>query len=277
MNEQERLTCTEPHPILKFLSDRARPHKQRWYGWLLPDGIFYPSYPGLNWERNRKLRLFACTCCRTVWQYLLDERSRWAVEIAERFVDEKITRSQFQEASRDAVAVARDLSGEDIASSNDGELIHLILENLVGNGNVQCAAAWAAALTLTNPRWVSWATRAATLAAHMPVADWRQLNSEISGSEARYLRELFGNPFRPVTIAPDWLTWNSANIPKLAAAIYEHRALPAGTFDVERLSVLGDALEEAGCQDPEILGHCREKGAVHLRGCFLIDLLLGKE
>jgi hypothetical protein len=74
------------------------------------------------------------------------------------------------------------------------------------------------------------------------------------------------NPFRPITIAPSWLTSTAT---ALAEAIYTDRA-----FD--RLPILADALEEAGCTDAEILAHCRAPGP-HMRGCWVIDLLLGKE
>jgi hypothetical protein len=82
------------------------------------------------------------------------------------------------------------------------------------------------------------------------------------------LLELLGNPFRPVTIVPSIFAWNDGTIPKLAQGIYEERA-----FD--RLPILADALEEAGCQDQDILGHCRS-GGEHVRGCWVLDLLLGK-
>ena len=64
---------------------------------------------------------------------------------------------------------------------------------------------------------------------------------------------------------------------RLAEDAYEQRTIPAGTLDNARLAVLADALEEAGCQDQDILGHLRLQGAMHVRGCFVIDLLLGKE
>jgi hypothetical protein len=82
------------------------------------------------------------------------------------------------------------------------------------------------------------------------------------------LREIVGNPFRPVSLSPAWLTWHGGTIPKLAQAIYDER-----TFD--RLPILADALEGAGCTDAEILGHCRGPGP-HVRGCFVVDALLGK-
>jgi hypothetical protein len=79
------------------------------------------------------------------------------------------------------------------------------------------------------------------------------------------LKEIFGNPFRPVTFDP---TWRTPEVMDLARGIYEDRA-----FD--RLPVLADALEESGCQDAEILDHCRGPG-LHARGCWAIDLILGK-
>ena len=68
---------------------------------------------------------------------------------------------------------------------------------------------------------------------------------------------------------PAWLAWNGGTVRKLAEAIYDERA-----FD--RLPVLADALEEAGCADEGVLRHCRG-GGPHVRGCWVIDLILGKE
>jgi hypothetical protein len=82
------------------------------------------------------------------------------------------------------------------------------------------------------------------------------------------LRDVFGNPFRRVTVDPVWLTWNDGTVVKLAEGIYGDRG-----FD--RLPVLADALEEAGCQDADILGHCRRAGP-HVRGCWIVDLLTGR-
>jgi hypothetical protein len=90
------------------------------------------------------------------------------------------------------------------------------------------------------------------------------------------LRDIFGNPFRPVSISPSILTWNDAIVVRLAQAAYEERHLPAGTLDTNRLAVLADALEEAGCTSEDILGHLRGPGP-HVRGCWAVDLLLGKE
>jgi hypothetical protein len=83
------------------------------------------------------------------------------------------------------------------------------------------------------------------------------------------LRDLFGNPFRPLSCQPDWLRWHEGLVAELADAIYAERA-----FD--RLPIVADALEDAGCTDAAILDHCRAPGP-HVRGCWVVDLLLGKE
>jgi hypothetical protein len=65
-------------------------------------------------------------------------------------------------------------------------------------------------------------------------------------------------------------------VKKLAEAAYEERSLPAGTLNTQRLAVLADALEEAGCTDQTILDHLRGPGP-HVRGCWAVDLILGKQ
>ena len=78
-------------------------------------------------------------------------------------------------------------------------------------------------------------------------------------------RDIFGNPYRPVTVDPAWLT---STVVALAEGIYTD-----GAFD--RLPILADALEEAGCGDPGVLSHCRG-GGQHVRGCWVVDMVLKK-
>jgi len=89
------------------------------------------------------------------------------------------------------------------------------------------------------------------------------------------LRDTFGNPFRPPVLDPSWLTWREGLVVKMAQDAYTDRLLPCGTLDNSCLAVLADALEDAGCGDEDILRHCRRPGE-HFRGCWVIDLLLGK-
>jgi hypothetical protein len=93
-----------------------------------------------------------------------------------------------------------------------------------------------------------------------------ELLQDLRVPQAQLLRDIFGNPFRPITIDPSWLT---STVNALAQTIYHDR-----TFD--QMPGLADALEKAGCANQRILAHCRGPGP-HVRGCWALDLLLGKE
>ncbi len=82
---------------------------------------------------------------------------------------------------------------------------------------------------------------------------------------ATLLRDIFGNPFRPVTFAPEWRTEAAVGI---AAKMYDSR-------DFGNMPILADALQDGGCEHPDILSHCREP-RTHVRGCWVVDLVLGK-
>src|SRR5262249_8755936 len=83
------------------------------------------------------------------------------------------------------------------------------------------------------------------------------------------LRCVFGNPFRPAQLDRAWLSANDGAVYKLARSIYDESAF-------ERLPILADALEDAGCDNADILSHCRSEGP-HARGCWVVDLIRGKE
>jgi len=87
-------------------------------------------------------------------------------------------------------------------------------------------------------------------------------------TQAAILRDIFGNPLRQVAVDPFWLSWNGGTVVKLAQGIYDERA-----FD--RLPILADALEDAGCDSDDILTHLRGPGP-HYRGCWCLDRLLNK-
>lgn len=84
--------------------------------------------------------------------------------------------------------------------------------------------------------------------------------------QAAFIRDIFGNPFRPVTLDS---TWRTSDVVALARGIYEDRA-----FD--RMPILADALQDAGCDRADVLNHCRELGP-HVRGCWAVDAVLNKE
>ena len=85
-------------------------------------------------------------------------------------------------------------------------------------------------------------------------------------AQADLLRDIFGNPFRPVTLDPRWLT---SSVLDLSRTIYDERVF-------ERMPILADALMDAGCDSDELIDHCRGPGP-HVRGCWVVDLLTGNE
>jgi hypothetical protein len=193
---------------------------------------------------QRKWRLFACGCCRQAWTSG-DARGLPLVEAAERVADERATEEEVRAAvlpahpSRSGAAVI--WAWEMLASLRPGEggLLHHV------------------EVTIDH------AARALRDAAGQ--TDWRKAQSR----QAALLADLLGDPNRPVAIEPSWLAWDEGTVAKMARAIYEEHRFGD-------LPILADALEEAGCRDGRILDHCRRRGE-HARGCWLIDLLLGKE
>jgi hypothetical protein len=97
---------------------------------------------------------------------------------------------------------------------------------------------------------------------HRRTAKEDERNSQLS-----LFRDIIGNPFRPAIVEPAWLAWSDGIVRRLARTIYEVRAF-------ERMPILADALEEAGCDNADILKHCRQPGE-HVRGCWVVDLILG--
>ena len=97
---------------------------------------------------------------------------------------------------------------------------------------------------------------------YWPRAEWRDERA----SQTALVRDIFGNPFRPVAFAPAWRT---DTVKSLAAQMYESR-------DFSAMPILADALQDAGCDSTDILAHCRSNGP-HVRGCWVVDLVLGRE
>jgi hypothetical protein len=228
MNEAEWLACGDSGPMLAFLRGRAS---------------------------ERKFRLFACACARRPWHLLTDERSRRAVEEAERLADGLAGPSGVQ-AARAAAAELWVGAGRPARLALDAaaEAAFAALHDVASEAAGQAAngAEWAAGAR-SNPT------------ATMPA---RVAERKV---QANLLRDIFGPaPFRPLPrLNPAWLAWEGGTVPKLAASLYDERA-----FD--RLPILADALEEAGCDAAEVLTHWRGPGP-HARGCWALDLVLGKQ
>ena len=203
---------------------------------------------------TRKVWLFACACCRGVWPLLTDQRSRAALEAAERYADYLVPGETLEAAQRDA----RDA----IAESREIRALSVMAHRVTlseANGN-PWAAASSAFSSLLHP---SWRLERFRFTKKMSNGQRR----EIFDVSAR-LRDIFGPlPFRPVSIDQTVLEWNDRTVQRVAQAIYDER-------DFDRLPILGDALEDAGCDDEEILRHCRGP-ETHSRGCWCVDLILG--
>jgi len=206
---------------------------------------------------DRKHRLFACACCRMIWERMTDTRSRRAVEIAEQFVDGFATEEECQRAADEAfeadlMTLGREDNGRGAAAFAAFDAANLEEGNrpLQAPGSVMYTAAFVAGYPWDAGKQTQ--RQAARL--------------EIERKQADVLRCIAGNPFRLVSVQPRWL---ASTVHSLAAGIYAERA-----FD--RMPILADALEDAGCDHADILNHCRGDGP-HVRGCWVVDLLLGKE
>ena len=255
MTEQEWLECTDPTPMLEFLRSKAN---------------------------ERKVRLFACACIRRIWHFLPDEPTQAAVHIFERIADEQATEQEFAKAKKaadDAEDSAMDGLANAVAHSLSFFVDSIESEQYQEDALIRIAGSASATADAVG------ANSAIAIEREAPqrgpgeflsetIYRMGQEAAEIAKAtekvgQANVLREIVGNPFCYVGLNPEWLAWRDGTIPKMAQAIYEDRA-----FDY--LPVLADALEEAGCIDANILAHCRKPGP-HVRGCWVVDLLLGKE
>ena len=182
---------------------------------------------------HRRLRLFACAECRRQLHNVVRDEFRNALDVAERYAAGAATDAELSAASR-ATMYGSARRRANRAQSPTLGLIH-----------------W-----LVQPD-VSMLSAASLAVASKPAA--RQWQCQV-------LRDIFGNPFRPVAFDPDWRTDTAV---ALARRMYESR-------DFTAMPILADALQDAGCDRDDILAHCRDANATHVRGCWVVDLVLGK-
>jgi hypothetical protein len=194
----------------------------------------------------RKCRLVGCACCRFVWSLMPKEQQR-AVEVAERFAegraDEPALQHAYAESGGCATAAGWDAHGS----------LYWSVAQVVARMNE--AHRQRLRIPLPDHRYP------------YPSPELERLAAEDGRRLCEVIRDVAGNPYRPVTLDPCWLDANGG----LARAI-------AGGIDADsrfdEVAILGDALQDAGCSDETILAHAQQLR--HYRGCWLIDAILGK-
>ncbi len=181
---------------------------------------------------KRKLWLFVCACYRRIWPFL-DEFHRKYAEVVERLAEGKATRRELKKAGIEA--------DEDFASVCYGAR-----ESWAPAANIVADAFPEVILDLVHTENVIYLAEIA--------------------AQCDSVRDIFGNPYRPVTLDSAWLT---PTVVSFARTIYEQRAF-------QYMPLLACALEREGCNQAAVLKHCRQLPE-HVRGCWLVDLILGKQ
>jgi hypothetical protein len=227
MTEAEWQKCDDPKPMLQHLKDRAS---------------------------SRKLRLFAVACCRDVWKWMPDVRSREGVEVAGKFADGLIGEGELEVVRAGTAGAWTRVWGMASHIYQSARAAHFALD-------------LKQEVLFLVPQETANANRNyVTLSSAGDPDAVRESLAEVRRRQVGWLRDLFGNPFRPVAFDPCWRT---PHVLRLARGIYEEDA-----FD--QLPMLADALLDVGCDDVAILAHCRASGA-HVRGCWPVDLILANK
>ncbi len=251
LTEEEWLASQTPYELLRYLQQHRRITK-------VAGG-------------QRRLRLFCVACCRSVWEHLGDDRTREVIEVSERFADGRARKTELAAASEEAEQANR-AAGQSLFGAARTRRGPPRAELQLGERKT-AAARWAVgtSVSVEAALLVHSATqqvRVALVPGGLTSPQGRAAYERERSLQADLVRCVFGNPFRPVAADPAWLAWNGRTLPRMARAIHDGRAF-------ERLPVLADALEEAGCTEPAVLAHCRS-GGPHARGCWVVDALLGK-
>lgn len=207
-------------------------------------GFLTESLVGPPAPSDRKLRLWACACCRQVLHLLTNKLSRKAVEVAERYADAGATDDELAGAFETAPAEVSEAYG----------MVDL---------------AWMACSRTDSDNQAT-------------ITDFFRYThpAEYDARFAALLRDIIGNPFKPITINPVWLSPTALSI---ATRIYDDRDFTPAAY-----AVLWDSLEDAGADDERIRRHCmgeaecartgwRKREVMCSRGCWVLDAILGKE
>ena len=221
---------------------------------------------------DRKLDLFNLWCCHSLRPYLRDKRSIAAVRYAEQHVDQGWPLT----AERDAIRLAAKQAVDDLIAWSNSDprtptvyrhrrvyvQAAVVAQQAVGNELPNRGAFQNAEFTAYAYAWAN-DEGPDTYPDDSP--NCQLLLKANRNRQDAIFRDIVGNPFVSIEFAPHWRT---SDVLGLARAVYED-----GAFD--RLPILADALMDAGCADEAVLSHCRGPGP-HARGCWVVDLVLGK-
>lgn len=216
-----------------------------------------PSMVEFLWEKGskRKMRLLTVACCLRIVHLATEARYRDVVGLLEAFVEEKVSLARLETAKTECLAEPLPrgnwLDPEYAATHVLMHLPYLCLHNDPAAHYLDFRSFIQIALAGTQ--------------ATVNSEQWHAVQATEQEAESNLVRDIFGNPFRPFSFRTEWRT---EAVTLLAKHIYESR-------DFSAMAILADALEESGCSDEDILSHCRGNGP-HVRGCHVIDMILGK-
>ena len=213
---------------------------------------------GLSGER--KERLLAVACCRLALASYPDQRLEGVLRMAEEYADGRATAAELREARPEADRVHIDL-------------VLKAYEREPGSFEMQMRVASAVSIAAEEAGFadesVSRVVSALSDSPFRPYKEYARREANAKSRVAHLLRCIFGNPFHRPAIDPAVLKWHDGTVGRMAQGIY-------GDHAFARLSILADALLDAGCDDGALIAHCRSNGP-HVRGCWAVDLILGKE
>ncbi len=242
---------------------------------------------------TRKFRLYLCGACQTIRDLFYCSSSANAVAIAERMADGLASEKEIKRADWESEApsfgydfeeefMRSDLESRPGFTAAHNQYRQETLETLVRMGALSELALTGGSWQVNEPlrdRMVAAATLA-NFCVHPDFTPDRHPNWDPCKRIYMHIAKLdwpgrwlidcvHGNPFRPVRADPAWLAWKSGTVPAIARRIYDEKAFGD-------LPILADALEEAGCSNPAMIVHCRDDHR-HVRGCWVLDCLLGLE
>ena len=251
MTETRWLACDDPGLMLEFVWDRVS---------------------------DRKLRLFAVSCCRRLWHYLDDEKGRAALETIERATDagpdDRALWNSWSlepfahDALHGRIAAQRGFSEDVVRAAFTAVALAMHVECAEVKSTVFRVAHIAGAQAL-GPRADAYLLYQLGKDVHLEDEEHTAAEEAIATEQTlqiALIHDICGNPFRRVAFDSSWRTSTAV---ALAAQMYESR-------DFSAMPILADALQDAGCENGEILDHCRGPGP-HVRGCWVCDLVLGRE